>query len=104
MKSIFEAKVIKILVNYTTKWKNILDDIRILITSLDLVAIPQPTLLNKVSNFLLDMETLMFLDLLKVKALQTLSTPTKLASKNLKTFRLDKMVNMTLDACHDGNS
>ena len=76
----------------------IFNEMRILMTSLDPIVVPQPTLLDKVSNLLLGMEMLMFEDLLMVEALQMLSTLTKLASKNPKASRLDKTTDSTLDA------
>ena len=84
--SISKAKVINIFVNCIAKMDKIVKEMRILVTSLDVIVALQPTTLDKVPILSLNIETLPNLDLLIVEVLHTLSTWTKLTSKNLKAF------------------
>ena len=95
---IFRANIINILIDYSTKMDKILDKMIILMAGLELVAILQPTPLDRVLDLTLDTEMLTFLDLLIAEALQMLSTPTKFASNNPETSRLDTTIVPTSNA------
>ena len=61
-KSTSKAKIINVLVNYAAKMERILDEMRVLFTSLELISAPQPALLDKVPNISIKTEALPLLN------------------------------------------